>query len=201
MSDTFTLEKAPERGDGPEILPEDSQVPAVVKWVEREKMPYQDRETGEDVYKVKWVFELKGPEYKYVGHDGDMVQRRVYGQTSTVFNDSPMCRLRAWVTEVLSADQLPPGFQLRLPDLVGNECVVVLEINEWYDKKAPQSTWTEDPVTGELKPPKRRNNRVKDVLRTPTNAGSAGGGSFTLDDVATGNQPQADTSAFDEEPF
>lgn len=199
MSETFTLEKAPERSEGPETLPEDSEVSAVVKWVERKKMPFQDRDTGADVFKVKWTFELKGPEHQFTDREGEVRQRKVIGETSTVFNDSPMCKLRAWITEVLGADTLPAGFRLQLGDLVGNDCTVVLTVDEWADKRVPQAEWEENPVTGVKEAPRRRTNKVKDVIR-PRPESASTGGSFTMDDVASGTQPQADSS-FDEEPF
>lgn len=192
--DAFVMEKAPE-SKAPELLPNDSEHPARVVKMERKLMPFKDDEGG-DIWKVEGTFELQGENYTFVGREGDVMQRRVYGSVSAVFNDSPYCRLRAWVMEILGADELPEGFRFSLSDLVGNDVTVVVEIHEYPDKKAPRNLWTEDINTGELVPPKKQINRVKDVLR----AGYGG----SLASTTTAAPAQAQTPAFDpneDEPF
>lgn len=191
MSDEFVMEKAPEF-KAQELLPDESEHPARVVKMERKKMPFTDDE-GNDIWKVEGVFELQGDEYEFVGREGDVLQRRVYGSVSAVFNDSPYCRLRAWVMEILGADELPEGFRFALSDLVGNDVKVVVEIHEYPDKKAPRQLWTEDINTGELTPPKKQINRVKDVLRADY-GGSLGGST-----QAPAAAKQVDE--FEEEPF
>lgn len=193
MSDDFVMEKAPE-SKAPELLPNDSEHPARVVKMERKLMPFKDDE-GNDIYKVEGTFELQGDEYTFVGREGDVLQRRVYGNVSAVFNDSPYCRLRAWVMEILGADELPEGFRFSLQDLVGNDVRVIVEIHEYPDKKAPRNLWTEDINTGELVAPKKQINRVKDVLRADY------GGSLASTSTASVNTQASTVDDMEEEPF
>lgn len=188
MSDEdFVLEKAPEV-KAPELLPDGAEVPAVLVKFEKRTMPFTD-DDGNPIVKVEGTFELQGDEYTFVGREGDVLQRRLYGSTSAVFNDSPYCRLRSWVMELAAMDELPEKFRFALSDFVGNECKVIVGIREYADKKAPRSTWIENIVTGEAEAPKKQINYVADVVRASYGSGAS----------AAPAASRADE--FEEEPF
>jgi len=142
--------------DLPEIepFPDGSELAAEVVKVEVKTAPFTDDE-GNPVKQVEFVFELPG--YTIPGKDGGTFTRRVYGKTSTTFSLSDRCRLKAWVQEIMSVDELPVGYSLELDDLVGNPCRVILKLKTYDDKKSP--------VLPDGTYRKRSINEVTDVLR------------------------------------
>lgn len=150
---SFTLEESDFAG----YLPDDTIVSAKCLTVKLQEKPYTD-DDGNKVTKVVFKFQIDEPDGQYQNWDGVTV----YGETSTKFVDHPDCKLRNWAQSIL-ATQFPTGFRLDTDVLQNESCRIVLELNEWEDKK-----------TGEPK----QNNRVRDVMpargrsmATPAGAG------------------------------
>lgn len=175
----FVLQEAPDLPDR-QVFPDQTILDAEVAKVEVKTAPFTD-DDGNPVKQVEFTFEIPG--YNTVLDDGRSFAMRQYGRTSTTFSTSERCKLRAWVQEIMSVDELPAGFALDLDDLVGNPCRVILKWKEYDDKKAPRN------ADGSYK--KRQINEVEDVLR-------AGGQSTPLIASALG----VNTDPYgDEEPF
>lgn len=149
MSETLTLEEAPEGGDF-EIIPEDSILEAEVAKVEVVTTKMTDENTGEPVKRVEFTFLIQ--EEPYLSQ-----KRRLWGSTSTKFNQHENCKLRAWVQEIMAVDQLTTGFKLDLQALVGNRCRVVVEERSWESKTKTNEDGT---------PFIERRNGVKEVFRS-----------------------------------
>lgn len=148
---SFTLEESDFAG----YLPDDTIVRAKVATVKLQEKPYTD-DDGNKVTKVVFKFKINEPDGEYENWDG----QDVYGETSTKFVDHPDCKLRSWAQAIL-AQEFPVKFRLDTDVLEGEECRIVLELNEWEDKKTAQQ---------------KQNNRVKDVMpaRGRTMATTAG---------------------------
>lgn len=154
---SFTLEEAPEFDIV--IYDEDTELEAVLEKasVQTTKMTNDD---GSPVKRVEFVFSLQGEDNQFIDREGKPRQRRVYGSTSTTFSNSPNCRLRAWVTELMAANELPVGFQLDLDDLRDMPVRVILERVTYEDKKAP--------LDADGNRPTKTINKVKDLRRVAT---------------------------------
>jgi len=122
------------------VIPEDTMVEAELLGMEKKKMPFQD-DNGNDVFKVEWTFKIT--------EEGEYKNRRVWGQTSTIFTSHEDCKMRAWVQEILAVDELSPGFKFKTGDLVNEKARIVI---------GQRSYTTRD---GEA----RTVNTVKDVIR------------------------------------
>ena len=199
MSDDLVLGEAKEFEPWP-VFPEDAIFEAVVREAKIYTTKMTDKDTNEPVKRVKFKFEALAPEtwpaedgtpipIKVADNEGVMRNRKFFGETSVAFTQHENCKLYNWVLAIIGAKEgLPKGFTLHreadgtLRPLIGKQCRIVLEINEWDDKKNPK----EDDVTGQITYPKRRNNRVKAVAKTRS-APLAG---------ATQSSPD-----YDEEPF
>ena len=142
---TFELEESDFAG----IIEEDSILEAEVVSVEKKKMPFQDKETGADVFNMEWKFLVDEPDSP---HDG----ANIWGKTSIKFNTHPDCKLKNWSQEVLAAE-FDPKFVLDTDMIVGEKCRIVVGIERWNDKK------TDEP---------REKNVVKDVIRSRTKMGA-----------------------------
>ncbi len=181
MTDEFVLT---ETVDLPpvEAFPDGTILPAEVAKVEVKTAPFTD-DDGNPVKQVEFVFELPG--HTTTLEDGRVFTRKVYGKTSTTFSTSEKCRLRAWVQEIMSVDELPAGYRLELGDLVGNPCRVILKWKQYQDKKSP--------IQADGTYRMKQINEVQDVLRAaPTGATQA--------TPSTSAFP-APAPSFDEEPF
>lgn len=99
---------------------------AEVTRIKEVKEPYQDKQTGADVYKVEFQFVIQdeGP------HDGSTL----YGKTGTKFNTHPDCKLRNWSAAILNSE-LPTGYVLDTDTLIGQRCRVIIGAREYQDKK------------------------------------------------------------------
>lgn len=150
MTDDLTLTLTESDSREYELIPHGTIIDAKVSKVEKVTTGMKN-DDGSAVEQIAFTFRLLDDSY------GE--ERNSWGRTSTKFSTHEKCRLYAWVLELMGVDELPPGFKLRLGDLVGNECRVRIEVNEWDDKKADP-----DPETGEY--PKKQNNRVSDVIRS-----------------------------------
>lgn len=155
MSDEFELKPATERAEGAwEPVPDNSLLNAVVLNAAKTLMPFKDKVTGEDVYKVKWSFQ--------VTQDGPFRGRKVEGLTSTSFVNHPECRMYQWAKSLLGAD-LPEGFVFKTDDVIGIECVVLVSATE-KERRDGNGVWV--------------NNNVVDVRpaeNIPVSVGSAYG--------------------------
>lgn len=179
MSDDLVLGEAKEFEPFP-VFPEDTILEAIVRDAKIYTTKMIDKDTDEPVKRVKFKFEVVAPE-SWPGEDGtpilttyqdkdDNTRRRTfYGETSVAFTAHEKCRLYNWTLAIMGAKEgLPTGFTLRkendgtLSALLKKQCRIVLEVNEWDDKKNP----IEDDLTGEITYPKKRNNKVKAVAKT-----------------------------------
>lgn len=146
MSDEYTLEESASFNDDEKteftLIPEDTVLESELLGMEKKTMPFKD-DDGNDVVKVEWTFK--------VTQDGEFKNRRVWGQTSTVFTSHEDCKMRAWVQELLAVDELTPGFKFKTADLINNSARIVIGQRSWTDKK------TNEPRTV---------NTVKDVIRS-----------------------------------
>jgi len=70
-----------------------------------------------------------------VTEDGPYLGRFIYGRTSTAFTTHSNCRLRQWVEEIFSFDDLPVDFTYDTDTMIGQPVKVVVGVNEWTDKK------------------------------------------------------------------
>lgn len=179
---TFTLEESPEIPDLP-AFETGTILDAVVQSVKVKDAPWKN-DDGSQGQQVEFVFDLPG--YTFTGSDGKELTRRAFGRTSTTFTNSSKCKLRAWVQEIMGADELPPGYRLELENLIGNPCKVVLEKNEWEDKKSPMRQDGTYPI--------KQGNRVTDVLREGSKIVGA-------DVDASKFAARTTVSDFGEEPF
>ena len=84
--------------------------------------PYKDDE-GKPVMKFEFKFRLIDEDG---AHDGEYL----WGETSTLFNDHPKCRLSNWANAIMG-EQLPPGYQLDTDELLDKECRVIVGYRTW----------------------------------------------------------------------
>lgn len=156
MADEFTLGAPTERAEGAwEPIPDNSILSAVTVSAAKTKMPFQDKDTGADVFKVKWTFQ--------VTQDGPFKGRKVEGQTSTAFVNHPECKMYQWAKSLLGSE-LPEGFVFKTDDVVGIECVLLVNAIE-KERRDGTGVWV--------------NNNVVDVRpaqNLPVAVGSAFGG-------------------------
>lgn len=156
MGDSFTLKQAEEKEEGAWTpIPDNSLLQAKVLGVAKTKMPFQDKDTGADVFKVKFSFQ--------VTQDGDFQNRKVEGQTSIAFVNHPECRLYQWVKALFGTD-IPVDFTLDTDDLQELSCMILVEAKE-KERRDGKGVWV--------------NNNVIDVRPSeniPVAAGTAFGG-------------------------
>jgi hypothetical protein len=90
---------------------------AETTWLKDEKDPSKGNQS-------QVSFRFKIVDSRYPEYEG----RNIWGNTPTTFSNHPDCKLRAWVEEILDAgmDELAPGFQLNLDDLMGRNVRVVV---------------------------------------------------------------------------
>ncbi len=114
--ETFTLRPA---GEGPvdengekkeyPTIPEGTILDVECLGLEKKTMPFKD-DDGNDVVKVEFSFRIV---------DGEYENRRLWGQTSTVFSTHEDCRLYQWVKALLGVDDLQPNFTFRAAEMKG----------------------------------------------------------------------------------
>lgn len=157
MSDEFTLGQATDRPEGAWVaIPDQSLLSARVLTVNKTKMPFQDKDTGEDVYRVKWVFQVTDP--------GQFDGRKVDGMTSTAFVNHAECRMYQWVSSLLGGGGLPEGFVFKTEDVEGLDCEVLVEMKE-KPRRDGNGMWINNSVV-DVRPAENR----------PVPVGSAFGG-------------------------
>lgn len=127
-------------------IPEDTVLPAKVTAITQKKKPFKD-DDGNDIWRMEFSFTVEDPNSDFDG-------TRLWGDTSTTFNNHPDCKLRAWAQEIL-ATQLDAGFVLDTDILVGQRCRIVVGVKE-YQKDGQTKT----------------RNFVRDVMR-PSGGGIA----------------------------
>ena len=133
------------------LIEEDQILEAEVVSIEQKKMPFQNKETGADVFNLEFKFLIDEPDNP---HDGS----NLWGKTGTKFTSHPDCKLKNWAQEILVAD-LEVGYVLDTDILIGHKCRVVVGIQRWEDKATSET---------------RSKNIVKDVIRSRTHAGDEG---------------------------
>ena len=121
-------------------------------------------ESGKNVEKMQFTFRVE---------DGEFVNRRVRGETSTFFTNHKNCKMRVWVEELL-ASEIPVGFRLDTDALVGLKARILVG-----KKVAPRLDGTGEWV----------DNFIKDVMRiTPASQFETVRMPHALDPVA-GEEP------------
>lgn len=114
----FKLEESSFAG----YLDDGAQYLAEVVDIKLQEKPFKDRVTNEPIRRVNFRFRLISDDE----HDGTTI----FGDTSTVFNTHPECRLRAW-TEAILGQQLPANFELDTDMLIGGRCRIVVGRREF----------------------------------------------------------------------
>lgn len=122
MGVEFELEESNFKG----YIPDGEILPARVIGVENKKQRFQDKETGEDVYKVEFKFEI-------TDEDSPFDAVKVYGRTGTRFNNHPGCKLFSWAQGILGME-LVAGYRLDTDDLLDQDCRVIVKLDEYNDK-------------------------------------------------------------------
>lgn len=97
-----------------DLLEEDSIHEVTVSNIE--VSTYDDPQNGPRK-NLNWTFTLHTP--------GDWEGKRIWGNTSMVFNTNPNCKLRNWAQSVLGTD-LDAGFELDTDDLVGRKARIAV---------------------------------------------------------------------------
>lgn len=155
MGDQFTLQAPTEREEGAWVpIPDNTVLRAMVLTAAKVKMPFQDKVTGEDVFKVKWTFQIV--------EDGTFNGRKVEGQTSTAFVAHDDCRLYQWVKALFNQD-IPQDFTLDTDELQHLECVVTMKSEE-KERSDGKGIWVKNTVID-----------VRPAENAPVVAGSAYG--------------------------
>lgn len=72
--------------------------------------------------------------FKFIITDGPSKGRFIWGKTPTTFNNNERCKLRHWVQEIFGVDEISPGFQFELSDLVGEPVNIEVGHRSWTDK-------------------------------------------------------------------
>lgn len=144
MGFTFDLEESDFKG----FIPDGEILAARVIGVEVKKQPFQDKETGDDVFKVEFKFVVTDDDSPY---DGVII----WGKTGTKFNNHPYCKLYTWSQAVLGME-LPVDYRLDTDDLLDQDCRILVKLSEYTDK------------TGASK----ERNDVADVLPSRSNMGN-----------------------------
>lgn len=120
MGITFELEDSGFKG----FIPDGEICPARVLSVESKKQRFTDKETGEDVYKVEFKFEITDGPYEGV---------QLWGKTGTKYNNHPYCKLYIWSQAILGFE-LPIDFRLDTDDLLDKDCRIVVHLDQYKDK-------------------------------------------------------------------
>ena len=89
----------------------------VVSVEERDKPEWMTSYDPEVTTEVSFRFRVVSGPYE---------KRNSWGTTPVFFNYSPKCRLRIWVQGILGLDELPEGFELKLDELAGRRCRVLV---------------------------------------------------------------------------
>lgn len=103
--------------------------------VQNKKMPWQDKQTGEDVYRWEWEFILSEP-----GYEG----RKVWGTNVPSFNKNPDNRNFQWTLVLLGQSDLEPGFRVDFDNLVGRRCRIM--VNKRSYEKNGVTKWVNEVV-------------------------------------------------------
>lgn len=156
MGETFTLQAAKEKEEGAWVpVPDNSLLSAKVLNVAKTLMPFKDKDSGEDVYKIKFSFQITDP--------GEYQNRKIEGQTSVAFVNHEDCRFYQW-TKALFGSDIPVDFALDLDDLQQLECMILVEAKE-KDRRDGKGVWVNNQVID-----------VRPLTNVPVTAGSAFGG-------------------------
>lgn len=132
----FVLQEVPEF----DAIPDGEILEAILDTCEQRESRYF--KNADDTPQLEVSFRFR------VIEDGDWFDRIVFGNTPTTFSTHSDCKLRMWVQELLSEDQLPVGFKFDTDTLVGQPCRIVVS---QYKSKAGKA-----------------GNSVQDVLRART---------------------------------
>lgn len=152
---TYTLKdtgSADETGEGFSLIEDGTVLEAEVLSIEEKLMPFKDKDTGDDVFKLEFTFRIMQEPYE---------NRRMWGQTSTNFARHPQCVLYSWTQEIIG-QELPSGFQLDTDALIGERCRIAVGVREYPDKKNPNEDGTFNI---------KQVNYVFDVIRSKSKAG------------------------------
>lgn len=105
-------------------IPNNEIVRAEVVEVKLDEKPQQFVSGPDDTHRVSFHFKVTEGSYK---------NRHLWGNTATWFTDSPKCKLRLWVQEILGVTELPEGFNLDLDSLKGRQVRLLVGNREKKD--------------------------------------------------------------------
>lgn len=158
MGDSFTLTAPEEREEGAWVpIPNNTVLAAKVVSVAKKLMPFTDKVTGEEVWKVEFKFQ--------VTEEGQFNGRRIDGLTSTNFVEAEGCKLYQWVKALLG-QEIPQGFTLDTDHLQGLECSILVKADKKPRKDGTGDFWQQSVI--DVRPAENR----------PVVAGSAFSGSY-----------------------
>lgn len=104
-----------EESKGFELLPEDTIIDATISNIE--VSVWTDPVTQESRKNLNWTFTINTP--------GEWESKRIWGNTSMVFNTNPNCKLRNWSQSVLNTE-LDVDYVLDTDDLIGRRVRIVV---------------------------------------------------------------------------
>lgn len=126
MGNTLVLEEAPVF----EIIPEGTILSTVVEKAEvKDSFFWNDKEDHSKGKQQEVAFTFK------VTEDGEYLDRKIFGRTSTAFTTHDNCKLRRWVEEIFAFIDLPVGFEFNTDNLQDQPVQVVVGLNKYTDKK------------------------------------------------------------------
>lgn len=97
-----------EESKGFDLIPEDSIIDVTISNIEISV--WTDPATQEQRKNLNWTFTIDTP--------GEWEGKRIWGNTSMVFNTNPNCKLRNWASAILNTE-LDAGYQLDTDELIG----------------------------------------------------------------------------------
>lgn len=104
-------------------LPKETLLPARLKSVKEEEIPYRDKKTGEERTFTKWIWE-----YEII--DGEYAGLRAWGDTQDSVTDRLDNKPRQWIESLLGGISLELGQGVDTDDYLGLECMIEVEHRE-----------------------------------------------------------------------
>ena len=125
-----------------ELLEEDSIHEATLSNLE--VSTFEDPATKEVRKSFNWTFTIHTP--------GDWEGKRIWGNTSMLFNMHPNCKLRNWA-QVLLGEELERDFELDTDDLIGRKCRIIVKHKPYRDKETKEERKKQ--FVADLMPPRK----------------------------------------------
>lgn len=112
-----------EESKGFDLLPEDTIIDVTISNIE--VSVWTDPKTQESRKNLNWTFTINTP--------GEWESKRIWGNTSMVFNTNPNCKLRNWSQSILNTE-LDVDYQLDTDDLIGRRVRLVVGHKDGKDR-------------------------------------------------------------------